>query len=156
MKDYFKKIYNYNIWANTKLINSLKNQQIADTGVLKLLSHIVLSEQIWMLRLKKGDYQNKNFWRVLDINECETISNENYQVFLEFIDAKKDAAKFTSTITYKNSKGIEFTNTIEDVLTHVAFHSSYHRGQIAREIRKLDREPVLTDYIAYVRESLNH
>ncbi len=156
MKEHFKKLFDYNIWANTKLINNIKNQQINDAGVLKLLSHIVLAEQIWILRLKNENYQNRNFGQVLDIAECQKISNANYQEYIEFINVKKDEPGFTNSITYKNSKGIEFTNTIEDTLTHVSFHSAYHRGQIAREIRKLDKEPVLTDYIAYVREKLNH
>ena len=156
MKAHFKKIFNYNAWANTKLINCIKGQQITEIIVLKLLSHIVLAEQTWMLRLKNGDYQNKNFWQELNITECEKISNKNYLDYIEFINVKNDESEFTNTVTYKNSKGIEFTTTIEDVLTHVAFHSAYHRGQIAREIRKLDKEPVLTDYIAYVRENLNH
>ena len=152
MKEHFTKLFNYNFWANTKLIKNIKNQQINDAGVLKLLSHIVLAEQVWMLRLKNGNYQNKNYGKVLDITECEKISNENSKAYLEFIDT----ANFINSITYKNSKGIEFTNTIEDTLTHVSFHSAYHRGQIAREIRKLNNEPVLTNYIAYVREKLNH
>ncbi len=156
MKAHFKKIFNYNAWANTKLFNCIKDQQITETVVLKLLSHIVLAEQTWMLRLKNGDYQNKNFWQELNITECEKISNKNYLDYIEFINVKNDESEFTNTVTYKNSKGIEFTTTIEDVLTHVAFHSAYHRGQIAREIRKLDKVPVLTDYIAYVRENLNH
>ena len=156
MKDHFKKLFDYNIWANTKLINCIKNQQITDTDVLKLLSHIVLAEQIWMKRLKSGNYQNKNFWQVLDIAECEKISNVNYQAYIELINGKKDESEFTNTIIYKNSKGIEYTNSINNILTHVSFHSAYHRGQIAREVRKLNKEPVLTDYIAYVRENLKH
>ena len=155
MKEYLKKLFNFDRWANDKLINSLKNQQINDQNVLKLLSHIVLAEQIWILRLKNSNYKNKNFWQVLDILECESISNSNYQDYIKFIETKEDASEFTKTITYKNSKGIEYTDTIENTLTHVAFHSTYHRGQIAKEVRKLNKEPVLTDYIAYIRETLN-
>ena len=33
-------------------------------------------------------------------------------------------------VTYKNSKGTEFRNSKRDILTHVALHGQYHRGQI--------------------------
>ena len=148
MKADFKKMFEYDRWANNKLINSLKKQNIIDETVLRLFSHIVLSEQIWMLRLESGEYSNKNFWEILTLAECETIINENLEKFKNFID-KRDAA---DEITYKNSKGIEYTNSIYDVLTHISLHSAYHRGQIAKEVRRLNKEPVLTDYIAFIRE----
>ena len=148
MKADFKKLFEYNQWANNKLINSLKNQNIIDETVLRLISHIVLSEQIWMLRLERGEYFNKNFWEILTLAECETIINENREKFKTFID-KRDVSE---EITYKNSKGIEYTNSVYDILTHISLHSAYHRGQIAKEVRRLNKEPVLTDYIAFIRE----
>ena len=37
------------------------------------------------------------------------------------------------------------------VLTHVALHGSYHRGQIAALIRSGGDEPINTDYIMWLR-----
>lgn len=144
----FKKLFEYNDWANNKLIVSLKEQNIIEETVLKLFSHIILSEQIWMLRLEGGDYSNKNFWKVLDLTECEKIMNENRKKYKSFLDNKD----IPDTITYKNSKGIGYTNSIFDVFVHVSLHSAYHRGQIAKAVRRLHKEPVVTDYIAFIRE----
>jgi len=144
----FKKLFEYNYWANNKLIAGLKEQNISEETVLRLFSHIILSEQIWMLRLEGENYANKNFWKVLTLQECETIMNENRKKYKDFLD-KND---IPDTITYKNSKGIEYTNSVFDVLEHVSFHSAYHRGQIAKEVRRLNKEPVLTDYITFIRE----
>jgi uncharacterized damage-inducible protein DinB len=148
MKPGFKILFEYNLWANNKLITSLKKQDINDVSVLRLFSHIVLSEQIWLLRLEGGEYSNKNFWEILTLPECQSIINENSEKFENFIDKRGPSDE----ITYKNSKGIEYTNTIYDVMTHVSLHSAYHRGQIAKEVRLLNMEPVLTDYIAFIRE----
>jgi uncharacterized damage-inducible protein DinB len=57
------------------------------------------------------------------------------------------------SVHYRNSAGREFDSTIGDILMHVAMHGSYHRGQIAREMRSAGREPVYTDYIGYARRS---
>ena len=75
--------------------------------------------------------------------------NENYKKYKELVAGEN----IQDSITYKNSKGIEYTNSVYDILTHVSFHSAYHRGQIAKEVRRLNKEPVLTDYIAFVREN---
>ena len=151
MKTYFIKIFDSNNWANRKVLKSLSDQNINDDRILKLLSHIVLSEQIWMLRLKGEYYQNKDFWEILSLSGCEKTSNENNIEYTGYLNSLNEI-EFSNTITYTNSKGVEHTNTIEDTLTHIAFHSAYHRGQIAREVRSLNKEPVLTDYIAFVRD----
>jgi uncharacterized damage-inducible protein DinB len=41
---------------------------------------------------------------------------------------------------------------VEDVLTHVLFHSAYHRGQIALQMRASGAEPAYTDFIHAVRK----
>jgi uncharacterized damage-inducible protein DinB len=56
-------------------------------------------------------------------------------------------------ITYRNSAGEEFTSSLEDILTHVAMHGSYHRGQVAAWMRQSGETPTPTDYIAFARGS---
>ena len=151
MISHFTKLFDYNKWANDKVRLNIQNQNINDESILKLFSHIVLSEQIWMLRIEGSDYLNKNFWKALSLSECGNIIKENENKYKKFIVSLTED-KSLKVITYKNSKGIQYTNSIYDTLTHVFFHSSYHRGQIAKEIRRLNKEPVLTDYIAFIRE----
>ncbi|MCL5030162.1 MAG: damage-inducible protein DinB [Bacteroidetes bacterium] len=150
MLAYLIKINKYNTWANDLLIHNLRSQEITDESVLKFLSHIVLSESIWMMRLKGEDYSNKNFWKVLSITECNRLSQENSKKYSDYLKEKSDN-DLERLITYKNSKGIEYSNSIEDILTHIYGHSGYHRGQIAKEVRKLDKEPAYTDYIEFIR-----
>jgi len=144
----FQKVFEYNDWANDKLVSRLREQNIIDVTVLRLFSHIALSEQIWILRIDGENFSRKNFWEILTLEECETIMTENRRKYKTLID-KMDLSK---TITYKNSKGIQYNNSVYDILTHVSFHSAYHRGQIAKEIRRFNKEPALTDYIAFIRE----
>jgi uncharacterized damage-inducible protein DinB len=148
MKKEILNLFEYNRWANQKLVNNIKDQDVNDLNVLKLFSHIVLSEQIWMLRMKGENYSGRNFWEALTLQQCESVMNENKDNYENFIK-ETDLADI---VTYRNSKGIKYTNTVNDILTHVSFHSAYHRGQTAKEIRRLGKEPVLTDYIAFIRQ----
>jgi len=150
MKEYMLKVCIYNAWANDSVIQSLRDQDISDEQVIKLLSHIILSENLWMARLKTEDTSNKNFWKQLNLPECYRMTHENSKAYSDYIKEKSDI-DFERSVTYKNTKGVEYTNSIEDILTHIFFHSAYHRAQVAKEMRKLDKEPVYTDYIHYIR-----
>lgn len=54
-------------------------------------------------------------------------------------------------VEYRNSASHAFRNRVADVVTHVALHGSYHRGQIALMARHGDGTPAVTDYTAFVR-----
>jgi len=62
-------------------------------------------------------------------------------------------ADFARIVSYRNSAGHPYQSTVEDILLHVALHGSYHRGQIATLLRQSGSEPVLTDYIAFIRDA---
>ena len=59
---------------------------------------------------------------------------------------------FQKKISYKNSRGIDYIASIEDILTHVAFHGMYHRGQIMLLMRNAGHDVTATDYAMYMRE----
>ncbi len=57
-------------------------------------------------------------------------------------------------VEYRNSKGEPWSSRVEDILIHVLFHSAYHRGQIALQMRTSGMEPAYTDFIHAVRQGL--
>ncbi len=143
----FRKMIEYNDWANRRVLKSFKDQAVADEFLLKLLSHILRSEQVWMLRMEGGEYLGINIWSVADVAESEALLESNEKAYKTLIHKRE----VTETVSYKNTKGVEYSTSVNDILTHVSLHSAYHRGQIAREMRRLGKEPAVTDYIAFVR-----
>jgi uncharacterized damage-inducible protein DinB len=89
-------------------------------------------------------------WPVLSLDQCEQLSTENVATFRD-LGSRLTPDLLEKPITYRNSAGDEFTSTVEDILTHVAMHGSYHRGQIAASLRAGGDTPSPTDYIAFVR-----
>ncbi len=88
-------------------------------------------------------------WQINDWNDLSNIDNENYSTTLKIIANNN----LDNIIEYTNSKGIKFSNKIKDVLFHVINHSTYHRGQIATELKNCGIEPINTDYIFYKRKT---
>ncbi len=149
MKLYFIQLFNYHNWANKKVIDGIKAAGITDDSIMKILSHILLGEKVWLQRLKSEKYDNK-FWLPLSLDECSKLSIENSSMISGYLNALQEE-DLEKKVTYVNSKGNKYTNSVEQILTHLSHHSSYHRGQIAREMRRLGKEPVYTDYVAYLR-----
>ncbi len=60
--------------------------------------------------------------------------------------------KLAEILTYRNTKDVEFKNSLQDILMHVVMHSAYHRGQVAAAIRAAGARPAATDDIVFVRQ----
>lgn len=148
MKEEFENLFEYNNHFNQILISLIsENRQNVSEKIVKLINHLINAQQIWNARITN----EKEFevWQINNWDENSIIDNHNYKRTLKIISEYN----LNSTIEYKNSKGTTFTNKIKDVLFHVINHSTYHRAQIATELKNCGIEPINTDYIFYKRKS---
>ena len=146
MKKHFQDLLQYNQHFNQLLIqNYLENNSIWDEKSKNLLNHILNAHQIWNARIL-----NQNKFEVWQINADNLLLNINTE---NFFNSSKilDERELTEKISYKNSKGNEFENSIQAIFFHFINHSTYHRGQIAMLMKQAGLEPLNTDYIFYKR-----
>ncbi len=60
--------------------------------------------------------------------------------------------EFDKIVPYQNSKGVNYTNNLSDIITHVINHGTHHRAQIGQLLKQAGIEKLpMTDYIAFVR-----
>jgi uncharacterized damage-inducible protein DinB len=113
------------------------------------MAHIVGAECLWLGRLKK---ESSAFavWPELGIEGCREGLAELAARWPELLDVKGEA--LGDSVAYTNSQGQAWTNTVEEILTHVTIHSAYHRGQIASDLRASGLIPAYTDYIHAARQ----
>ena len=52
-------------------------------------------------------------------------------------------------VTYKTGSGTTFTHSVQEIFFQIITHSTYHRGQIATELRSIGIQPPMTDFIYY-------
>ncbi|HKY03343.1 MAG TPA: DinB family protein [Blastocatellia bacterium] len=150
--DQLRDLFDYNEWANRRMIAALKALPEPPVKALRALVHLLIAEKTWLRRLKEDlDSTGYDFWPELGLRECEALADETARSYREFLDGLTEE-RLDSVATYKNSKGIEYQTSYRDILTHVETHSAYHRGQVATGIRAEGGEPANTDYIVFVRE----
>ena len=146
MKDFFLELFLYNHLVNDKIIEVMLSADKVPLRATQLTSHILLVHESWNNRML-GKVGLNEFWKEIPLNEMHSIN-------LSLLEATKNIISnndLNDIVSYKNTKGIEFTNTFKDVLFHVVNHNTYHKGQINVHFRNAGIEPVIADYIFYKR-----
>ena len=152
LADYLRRQFAYDEWANREVLAAIRAAGAVNERSLQLMAHILAAEQVWLERLKQVP-QSVPVWPKPDLEQCEAQAKKLGGQWLEFLDLIT-AGDVSQSISYRNTKGEEWTSTIVDVLTHVVLHSAYHRGQIASHMRSIGQTPANTDFIHGVRQGL--
>ena len=90
-------------------------------------------------------------WPELDLDGCAAGLAELAELWWQ-IEADLSPETLLDNIAYRNTKGEFWTNSVADILTHMALHSGYHRGQIAADVRANGGTPAVTDFIHAARQ----
>jgi len=143
-------MYEHLNWANQRILETLQNIEGENQEISRLFSHILLAEKVWITRLRGLDSSRLPIWLEVDIEVCAELVLQIEKSLTTFLTNLANA-DLDNLIFYTNSKGTEFKNSVRDILTHVALHGQYHRGQINSRLRADGNEPVNIDFITFVR-----
>ena len=146
--DFFKNAFEYNYHFNQELIQLFENNGtvIPEKSIL-LLNHLIDAQQIWNERILELQ-PSVGVWEIRPFENLKNQNKNNYNKSLQILNN----TELSQQIIYKNSKGIEFSNTVQDVIFHIINHATYHRAQIASDLKANGIEPINTDYIFYKRK----
>ena len=144
-----KRLFGYDDWANRETLAGLEAIEAPPAKSIRLLAHIAGAERLWYTRLRR-QAKPAAVWPELSLTECRHALEDLANLWRGHLE-NLDPAAFDETVEYVNSKGEPWSSRVEDILTHVVLHSSYHRGQIAADVRAAGQTPAYTDYIHAVR-----
>ena len=139
----------HNAWANREQLKSAQRASHLPEKARSIIAHLVASEWLWLRRLGRPAPE-MSVWPELSLSDCELQFRELSRAWQACLTAYSPGS-LTDEISYTNSKGEAWTNTVADVLTHVVLHASHHRGQIAVLLRGAGDTPAYVDYIECVR-----
>ena len=147
--DYFARLLRYDAWANSETLGSLRGGDVPAKAV-RWMGHIVGAGALWLARLRQ-EPPAMAVWPDLDFQGCAAGIELLADKWPRYLDTLSPG-DFEESIGYRNSLGEYWTNTVGDILSHVAMHGAYHRAQIAAAVRESGREPAYTDFIHAVRQ----
>ena len=151
------KYFDYHFWATQRLVklldqldDSVMQKEIASSfpSLRSTLAHMAFAEEIWLHRLKGSNTRSWNQWKDLS---SQQVMNEYMRLCRTMVSHLK-TSDLDDTITYKNSSGEAFQQTMGEIGMHVVNHASYHRGQIVSMLRAQNFKTIPAfDLIVYLR-----
>lgn len=149
---HYRQLARYDEWANLEVVTSFRAPGSPPPRALRFMAHIVGAEHVWLARLQQKQAPLP-VWPDLSVNGCEEQVREIARLWQSIL-AGGSPDRLEVLVTYQNSKGEAWSSRTRDILTHVFMHSTYHRGQIAAEVRQAGPVPAYTDFIHCVRQGL--
>jgi uncharacterized damage-inducible protein DinB len=154
----FRKWFEYEKDAHAKVMRSLETVPSDRRGcaeykkALAILAHVAAARRNWLGRL--GVIPLAPVPMFPENPQLANVSqelDEIHDLWTNYLAGLTDTA-LARTFEYQSLDAGRFCNKVEDVLTQLFGHSSYHRGQIASLVRAAGGEPAATDFIYWCRE----
>ena len=138
-------------WADAQALAAITSIDVARperAQATRLYAHVAGAEHIWLSRLE-GRRPMHPVWPELSLEAAAALARESLAGLRSIADAAPES--LAREIEYQTTTGQLFSNTASDILSQVALHGCYHRGQIALLTRQGGGAPLATDYIVYAR-----
>ena len=156
-----RELFAYDAWANALVFEAaaaLSEEQLVHSvassfpSVGGTLAHMVGAEWVWLRRWLGESPRGFPDWVAKPVladlrarlsaveQECET-----------FVAGLSDG-DLGRVVSYRNLAGQAFSDPLDSLIRHVVNHSTYHRGQVATQLRQLGLKPPSTDLIVFLRQ----
>jgi uncharacterized damage-inducible protein DinB len=164
MKAYIEQLFDYNYWANgliLKYAERLTPEQFTlpvsehQGSPREILAHIMFAERYWLDRMQgtafpvdvmKKQIGPQKFPEIKDLYGVWFDLELRMRQFL----ADLDENKLPRTFKHTRSDGTELEYRYIDILTHVVFHGTQHRAEMALILTNLGHSPGNIDYSLYL------
>src|SRR5690606_16077108 len=113
MKKYFLKLYQYNEWANNRVIGALNRQEVRDEKILTLMGHIVAAQFLWFHRINGLPPAEVKLWGEYKLEQLNEMVEKANRMWLEFVE-REDS--FDRELTYTNYVGDPYVNNVEAIM----------------------------------------
>ncbi len=153
MKNHLIKQIQFEYWANMELLKAMKTADPLDDRALLLLSHIVSAAQIWLNRIK-GELSTVTMFQERSLLECEASMEENKLNWMQYLN-KIDEIEMHRTFEFIFPiDGSKKRISVIDGITHLMYHSAYHKGQIVTRLKGTVETLPFPQYVIYASENV--
>jgi uncharacterized damage-inducible protein DinB len=151
----FLRMFDYDSWANRECVAAMRGAAgSVSPEMIGRVAHILSAQKLWLERILNQP-QSTAVWPSATIEECSALAEQISSAWRNYLSTLSQQAlsqqMLDSNVKYRNSKGEPWSSRVDDILIHVLFHSAYHRGQIALQMRASGFTPASTDFIHAVR-----
>ena len=152
-------VFDYDEWATTMLLDAVaqltpddihRDLRASFQSLHGTLVHLYGAQVIWLSRWRGKSTSLTKPEEVPTLADLRNRWRELYIQLREYIGPLTDE-QLRANFTYQDLTGKEWSHPLFQQIEHLAFHSMYHRGQVATLLRQLGQAPPHTDLIVYYR-----
>lgn len=125
-----ERVCRWNRWANRQVWETLQSSGGEPPKALAAYQHVLETELVWLRRFNDDPRPMVPLWGDVSLAQVEEWTAEA-AALIAVREAKLDHGGGAREFRYRNSKGLEFVDRIEDTLMHMLLHSSQYRGEAA-------------------------
>lgn len=150
MKNYFIRLFQYDMHANQLILKAIRSAGNPQQSIL-LFAHLLAAQQRWLARCEYSTAPEVEIFPKAETIPFEEVLTDNHNRWIAYLNTTDDG-DLDKTITYKTSAGVEFSDKLMDMITQVTNHGTHHRAQIGQQLKLagVERLPA-TDYIHFIR-----
>lgn len=156
-----QQLYDYNRWANERFLVACERLTLEQWSrplghswgtVHGVMTHMYAAETIWLARWNgtspKVIQQEAEFSTFADLERAWVQLELELGQFVSGL-TEKDLAR---EITYTNSKGLTYTESLGPLLLHLTNHCTHHRGELAVMLTVLGVPHPEDEFLIFLRE----
>ncbi len=160
---YLRLLFAYNRWANQRVLAraaELTEEEctrqlpgLSMGSIAGVLAHQLGTEMIWLARCRGESPAAVPSW--MDFTSFDALVSrwqEQEAAQSRFLDSLDDAA-VTSPVTYRTTRGEEFSQPLGYLMAHVVNHGTQFRAEAAVGLTALGHSPGDLDLILYLRSN---
>lgn len=159
MSALLQKLYSYHAWANADLFDKLasldqeKHRDELHTA-LRLINHYYVVARIFAAHLSgvPHAYASDNTVETPTSDELRAAVSSSDQWYLDYL-RQASSAHLSQAIPFSFTDGDKGHMTREEMLTHVALHGGYHRGEVGRILWQLSVTPPWDTFAVYLHQT---
>lgn len=132
-------------WANGKVIAWLREEAIPGEDCLRLISHILNAEKLWIARARREPYDREIF-KVHAPESLAALNDANHAGFLSLLELD-----LQEVVEYTLLNGSPGRTSREDIILHAFSHGFHHVGQMAAWASRAGRKFPDVSYLGFTR-----
>jgi uncharacterized damage-inducible protein DinB len=149
-------LFRFHQWRQAKVCEllgsvdtALFSQQLPGSfgSLYIIVHHLVWAEMVWLGRV---DHNTVAVMQDHDIQDMLAVWQRSTSKWSQILETSSEE-DFNKILSYYNTKGDAYQNSLAEIVFHVVDHATYHIGQLMTALRGFGIEPVPTNIIHYLR-----
>ena len=159
---FIRHLFDYMIWCDRLMFDAArripeaeyyKPREISAGSIHNVFVHQMVAQHTWLRRLQ-GQVMTGRLENQAEHPTRELLGERWPVVHRSLLDflAQQSPATLNAPMTVTRNNGEQLTLPLGAMVTHVADHGTYHRGQLNTMFKQAGVEPVYTPYFRFAGE----